>query len=208
MGRIECEGDNIVDIWNDYNGQLTNVEWSSDTPNKLPNYSLNFDNNGKIIIGNIDEYNMGSGDFTICIWVKSTESLSSDSFCTMILTHGATRNNEGDFAFYLDDTDGWRFITNETNLTSDNNVSTNKWTFLAIIRKSGVWYRGFEDSPVSSMNTGSGSENIMQSDEEFCIGTDIDEGSGNDWNGKIYDPTIYSSALSESQLSDIRTGND
>lgn len=193
----EGDGDTAFDSWNSNYGTLIGPTYTTDA--KVGDHALSFSSSDEYVsYGDRDELDLGTGEFTITVWVNSDTDLSSNGRGNAILTKG-DHLVAGGHVLYLDDTDGWRYIADESavDISLGGAVSTD-WTFLTV-RRTGDTFELMVDG--TTVATGSGTADL-NTDREFRVGFWTD-GGGKGWTGVIDDPRIYDEALSDEEIADV-----
>jgi len=204
----EGNENNVTDIWeNGQDGTILNGNWVSDSPHGEYSIDMNSGNNDMIDMGPSDNWDFSSA-FTLTCWIKSSKTASPDSTGSGWFVNGGHNKTNG-FAFYLDDTDGHRFLTNNEDIISDNSINTDIWLFMAAVYDGNevTIYEGSLSSSINSVATGEVDAD-MNGNHTLAIAGSTSDWGGEGWGDPFDDPRIYDTDLSISRLNNIRLGNE
>lgn len=206
VAMYPCDGNGFDASGNGLHAsQNLNITGSSDRFGNL-NSALNF--NGSAIYRiheNSDKLNFGTGDFSICLWMKSNafnnvyQIIGKDS-------HSATSVNVGYYLQYLNN-NTILFTTrdlNSTNYLSSVKTLPEGWNLITGVRKSNILYLYINGELWGTLPETT--KTNVSSNADFKIGR-FDEGTQPSFNGNLDDIRIYNRALSLNEIKKMLTKN-
>jgi len=148
-----------------------------------------------IEIGNASEFNFGSGNFSFSLWIYKTVSTGSGAYDGLFF-----RSN--DWRIKFQQSDQIIFFDNGTRdeqIIDNGSSLLNAWHHIAIVRD-GTTLTGYVNGQSKGTITLGGSETFDSGTNNLIIGQN---GSGNEFGGKIVNVGIWSRALSPEEIQSV-----
>ena len=131
-----------------------------------------------------DDFNMGTGDFTIECWIFPTTPSAADG--SLFVTH----DGSGYFAFNFDPGGEFNIYLNSggpnwSPTAPEGLIEYTKWNHVALVRRFGTDVKLYVNGTAIKTDTSSASTTLGDSTGDFKIGFERFQGSGGGFNGYI-----------------------
>jgi hypothetical protein len=195
-------GYRLVDRVGSNHGVLTNMDAGSDWVVSGGNLSLDFDGTNDFVDNNPWTTNLGTGDFSLSAWIKTSSATRQTIF-------GAYNGSVVDSGVFLDvlSTGKIRVTAVQASATrlifadSNSSAATGSWTHVCGVRRGAtmdVYVNGKIDNGVQSSL---GNPNVAITGSHRIGSGRSDAGYSSPFNGQIDDARVYSRALSATEVS-------
>lgn len=166
-----------------------------------------FDGSGGIIVGDDPDFNMGTSDFTVSVWVQSTSTVrmmiwqesgkkgSKDNQAWLRLNSSATQYT----AFNTEDAAGGSFLA----LADPGNIADGKWYHVVAVRSGLVTKIYINGQKMIERTSTTGIKDVSNA-ADFKIG--MQEGAtsfSNYFIGKLDELIVYKRALSDGEITSL-----
>ncbi|WP_300596915.1 PKD domain-containing protein [Niabella sp.] len=166
-----------------------------------------FDGSGGIVVADNPDFNMGTGDFTVAVWVQSTSTVrmmiwqesgkkgTADNQAWLRLNSSATQYT----VFNTEDAAGGSSLT----LADPGNIADGKWYHVVAVRSGLTTKLYINGQKIGERNSGNGVKDVSNT-ADFKIG--MQEGTSSFSNyfiGKLDELIVYKRALNDSEITNL-----
>ncbi|MCF3109651.1 PKD domain-containing protein [Niabella sp. CC-SYL272] len=166
-----------------------------------------FDGSGGLIVTDNPGFNMGTGDFTVSVWIQSSSTVrmmvwqesgkngSKDNQAWMRLNSSATQYT----AFNTEDAAGGSFLA----LADPGNIADGKWYHMVAVRSGLVTKIYINGQKMAERSSATGVKDVSNTGD-FKIG--MQEGSSSFSNyfiGKLDELIVYKRALNDNEITNL-----
>jgi len=206
----EGEGTTAYDSANGYNGTIHGASWTEG----IIGGALDFDGmNDYVDFGDIDEFEFGDQDFSICAWFYTqgkhnfTDTNPVHEFSGEIISKYNWSGNGRQWYLEQEESGNLIFYTNPDGVTHESLYSTsggykNQWVHIAAVRDGStklIYINGVLDNTGTTLGVVTGKSTTVYSG---CIESP-ETGLFHMFNGLIDDIRIYNHALSPAEIQQI-----